>query len=113
MKLTPEEAHAWCLNRGGKRIYPRWRKDKVGFLLYVEPDAWMEEIHPHYFIGPDGPQPDGTWVAGRKSEGTERNFADLEQALIYAELLNTHREFVELKLRFRSDFDVPGIALTT
>ena len=50
---------------------------------------------------------EGTWTVGRKRDNTEKEFADLQDAMNYDELLNNRREFAELKSRFNPE----GLAL--
>jgi hypothetical protein len=95
MKLTREEE--FIRRQLTPRLrYPRWGyvTGPIGFLLYVEPNAWVEEA---------AKQPDGTWSIGQKSDGTQRTFPTLQEALNYGELLNNRRELVDLKARFEPE----------
>ncbi|SRR5260370_27589055 len=94
MKLAADEQHIWWI-QSQVRGYPRWRKYSGGFLLYVTPDSFMEEVFKNF---------GGTWSVGRKSDGTERVFAQLQDALNYGELLNLRQEFADLKSRFNPEY---------
>src|SRR5258707_1469005 len=61
------------------RTYPRWKQSGLGgYLYYIAPDAWVEEA----FI-----KRDGTWLVGRKRNGTNRVVTQLQEALNYVENL--------------------------
>ncbi|HXM26119.1 MAG TPA: hypothetical protein VN957_08850 [Chthoniobacterales bacterium] len=61
------------------RTYPRWKQSGLGgYLYYIAPDAWVEEAFR---------QRDGTWLVGRKRNGTNRVFTQLREALKYGESL--------------------------
>jgi hypothetical protein len=87
MKLSAQEEQIWWMYKY-VRGYPRWRKTTCGFLLYIHPDAWVEAVSPTL---------SGNWVTGRQSEGTEKTFTHLQDALSYGELLNLRREISDLK----------------
>lgn len=89
MKLTEEEEAVWwsCRNT---RAYPRWKRYSTGFLLYRSPGNWGQEAFKHF---------NGTWSVGRKSDGTERVFSSLQDALNYGEFLEFRKSFAEFESR--------------
>jgi hypothetical protein len=64
--------------------YPRWRSTTLtgGFLYYLGSCSWVEEVFPYF---------DGTWSAGRRSNGTIRYFKSLQEALDYGTQLAAPR----------------------
>ena len=76
----------------GSSSYPRWRRCSIGgFLLWISPNDWVEEVF-HRF--------DGSWVVGRKGDGTVRVFSELHDALIYGELLYARNFLAEAESQF-------------
>ena len=61
------------------RKYPRWKKNHInGYCYYMGSESFVEEAFR---------ERDGTWSVDRKSEGAERGFVHLSEALQYGKEL--------------------------
>jgi hypothetical protein len=77
MKWTEDELQLRRIFRRSSTC-PDWRCVFNGFLFFVTPTTWSEEVIK---------QRDGTWIAGSEADRTFRIFSDCRAALNYGDSL--------------------------